>query len=269
MARNYEDWQWVRREMLAKGEAIATSLRSGVTESSTVPNLDWNVGRLAAHIVSIPQMYNRMQVSGVALPDPANPAAVQVFSDENAAMTGSTDPAALGAMLVPEIEALHDLLGDDGDAPAQWYQHELTARQVGGIAMSELLLHHVDLTGATGENRAVSRITSDQACAAFEGLFPGSVEVVNKEVARTCEGVIHIQLRGGDHWTTTITNGEVSVTKGKPTRAGFHTIADPATLLLASTGRTSQVTAALTGKIIGYGRNMGLGLRSRNLFHQL
>ena len=41
---------------------------------------------------------------------------------------------------------------------------------------------------------------------------------------------------------------------GKPSGAAAHLIADPATFVMLSLGRVSQVKAALTGKVIAYGR---------------
>ncbi len=264
-----KSWPWLQAQILAKGAAIAESLRSGVGATDPVPNLDWNVGRLGAHIVSIPQMYLQAQSGDLTFPDIDK---VDEFSDGTAAAVGTTEPHELADLLVPELQTFLAMLGDDGESPAKFYQWDLTAQQAGGVVLSELLVHHLDLIGATGEPRSVARITGDQARAAFAGLFPASQHVVNPEVARTCNGVIHIHLtgsHGGDHWTTTIAGDTAVNTPGKPAKADFHTRAEPVSLLLTSLGRTSQAKALLTGQIIGYGRKPLIGFRSQNLFHDI
>lgn len=269
MTADPKSWPWLQDQLLEKGKAIARSLRSGVEATHPVPNLDWSVGRLGAHIVSIPQMYLEAQDSALALPDFDK---VDEFSDGTAAAVGTTDPNELADILVPEIQKLIDRFGDDADALVKWYQHDITALQAGGVVLSELLAHHIDLVGATGEQPRDAAVTGDQARAAFAGLFPASRHVVNPEVARKCQGVIHIHLTGsdgGDHWTTTISGDRAVNTLGKPDKADFHTRAEPVSLLLVSLGRANPVKALLTGQIIGYGRNPLLGFRSQNLFHQL
>ncbi len=265
-----KSWPWLQAELLAKGAAIATSLRSGVAATDPVPNLEWNVGRLGAHIVSLAQFYEKAQNERLELPDFSQPSSVEEFSAATSADVGTTDPQELADMLVPELQKFIDRLGKDGDAPAKWYQHDLTVQQIGGVVLSELLVHHIDLVGATGEPKAVVKVTGDQARAAFRGLFVASGYLVNPKVARKCTGTIHIHLTGsdgGDHWTTTIANGGAVTTPGRPDDADFHTRAEPVALLLTSLGRSSQVVALLTGQIIGYGRKPLLALRSQNLFY--
>ena len=138
-------WGWLKNELAEKVEAIATSLRSGVAASSPVPNLDWNVGRLGAHLVAIPQLLLRAQDNRVELPDPSNPATVNEFSDRTAADVGTTDPLELADLLPAAMDQLLARLGDDGEAMVKWYQHDLTARELGGVVLSELMAHHIDL----------------------------------------------------------------------------------------------------------------------------
>ena len=216
--------------------------------------------------MSIPLIHGKAQESHLPFPDFDK---IDEFSDENADLVGTTDPEELADRLVPELQKYLDRLGDDGDALAKFYQHDATAIQVMGVAFSELLAHHIDLIGATGEPAGTAKITGDQARAAMNGLFPVSQYFVDPKVARKCQGVIHIHLTGsdgGDHWTTTISGDTAVASSGKPESADFHTRAEPTALFLTSLGRKSQALALLTGQIIGYGRKPLLGLRSQNLF---
>ena len=131
---------------------------------------------------------------------------------------------------------------------------------------------HIDLTGATDEPPLTAKVSGDQARACFRGLFEVSRHFVNVNVARTCQGVIHIHrtgVDGGDHYTTTLSGDTAITSVGKPERADFHTRAEPQWLLKTSLGRSSSVIAVLTGQILGYGRDPLLGLRSQKLFHQV
>ncbi len=266
MSNDPKSMAWLQDEILQKGAAIAESLRTGVGSGSAVPNLAWDVGRLGAHIVSIPLIHGKAQDSHLPFPDVGE---IDAFSDANAAEVGSTDPGELADLLVPKLQTYLDRLGDDPEASAKFYEHDANVREVAGTAYSELLLHHVDLIGATHEPASKAKISGEQARAAFRGLFPLSRHFVNTEVARKCQGVIHIHLTGsdgGDHWTTTVSGDAAVTTPGKPDKADFHTRAEPSALLRASLGRGNQVMALLTGQIIGYGRNPMLGYRSQNLF---
>ena len=265
-------WAWLQDELRAKAEAIAVSLRSGVLASDPVPGLDWNVGRLGAHMVAIPQFHLRAQDVFVGLPDVSNPAAVNQFSEQTAADVGTSDPDELASILPTAIEQLIARLGDDGSTTAKWYEHDMTVLELGGVVLSELLLHHHDLARATAQERGVAKITNEQAQAAFRGLFAASPHVVNPHVARECQGVIHIFLTGsggGEHWTTTISGETAITTPGNPPVADFHTMANPVELLLVTQGRGHEVKALLTGQIVGIGRKPKLGLKSRNLYYSL
>ena len=77
------------------------------------------------------------------------------------------------------------------------------------------------------------------------------------------DGVYHVRFRGGNDYTWTKRRGTLAIERGRPDRADARLSADPATFLLASLGRVSQVRAALSGGMIAYGlrpwRFVGLG----------
>ena len=168
-----KSWEWLQAQLVAKAEAIATSLRTGVSASDPVPNLDWNVGRLGAHIVAIPQIYLRAQDERFELPDPTSPRTVEEFSNRTAAAVGTTDSNALADLLVLAVEAMIERLGPDGHAVAKWYQHDVTVLEAGGVVLSELLAHHIDLVGATGEPKQVAKVDALRLVLGFVACLLG------------------------------------------------------------------------------------------------
>jgi hypothetical protein len=177
-------WDWLTGEVRDAAEAFVSQLRTiEATEragTTPVPNLEWNVAELTAHIISLPDVYRAQN----SLPEPFTPPDSWAdFSREARAHITSTDLSELSDQLLTELDRFLDELGPDGTTPWTLYGQATTA---GNLAAGE--------------------------------------------------------------------DGTLTVGLGKPARADCHLIADPATYLLLSLERTSQIKAALTGKMIGYGR---------------
>ncbi len=263
------DWAWLQAELIAAGGRFAESLRrcdaAGAKPTDPVPDLDWSLGRLGAHVVSIPRIHIEAQTQRLAFPQLATDA-VNAFSDERARLVGTTDLVELADLLEADMAALLETLGPDGDRTVKFYEHDHSVIGVGGIALSEVLVHHHDLSTLTGESVPISRA---QAIACLHGLFPMSTHFVDPAVARRCQGTVHIQLRGGDDWAVHIQGDGAAVVRENPTGADFHNHADPVALLMVSLGRLNPVKPLLAGKLFGWGPKPWIGMRSRDLFIQL
>ena len=247
------DWEWLCGEVRDAAAAFVSQLRTvEATEragATPVPNLEWNVAELTAHIISLPDVYRAQN----SLPEPFTPPDSWAdFSRAARAHITSIDLSELSNQLLTELDRFLEELGPDGSTPWTLYGQATTAGNLAAGILSELLLHGMDLSAITG---TTVTMTNEQALA----IIPASMALVpaflDPERILRCVGVYHMSFRGGDHYHFVVTeDGTLTVGLGKPARADCHLIADPATYLLLSLERTSQVKAALTGKMIGYGR---------------
>lgn len=254
------DWDWLRAEIRSASAAFEAQLRrladegrsaGGVAaESLRVPNLEWTVRDLAAHLVSLPQLYQDLNRAAEPFQTPAS---WPDYSRATRAHLDELDTVSLADRLQPETERLLEHLGDDGAEPWALYR-ETTVAKVGAGYLGELLMHGQDLAALTGSS---VEITTEQGHAVVAAMMTLAPAFVDPAAARRCPGVYHLRFRGGDRvqdYTYWVAAGRLSVAEGRPQRADARMVADPAAFALVAMGRMSQGRAGLTGRIIGYGR---------------
>jgi hypothetical protein len=165
-------------------------------------------------------------------------------------------------VLVSNTRDLMAELGEDGDRPVPFFGMQHTAAGVGGVLLGELLVHGLDLA------RTFHRpwtIGPDQAIAVTRGVLPSLPYVVPPAAVAQAAGVYHLHLRGGDHWAVLVSNGAVTVERSHPARADLHISAEPVTNLLVGYRRIPRWRAALTGRIVAWGRKPWLATRFATL----
>ena len=250
------DWAWLTGEVRAAAAAFVAQLRTIQATSragaTPVPNLEWDVAELTAHLISLPAVYRAQN----ALAEPfVPPESWPDFSRASRAHITSTDLGELADMLLDEVDTfLRELdgLGQSGMAPRTLYGQPTTAANLAAGMLSELILHGMDIAAITGSE---VMLTKQQALAIIPAMMALVPAFIDPERGRRCEGVYHMKFRGGDEYHFRVTeDGALSVHSGKPDKADCHLIADPATYILLGFERTGQVKAVLTGKIIAYGR---------------
>lgn len=243
------DWTWLAAEVRTVAAEFSDQLRSISDSATPVPGLDWTVAELAAHLISLPELY-RVQNS---LDGPfVAPEKWADFSVACRAHITETDPSRLADQLRDEIESWLSELGPDGGGPRLLYGQVTTGKNVTVGVLVELIMHGMDLAELTG---AKVTMTSERALAALPNMMTLVPAFIDPVVASRCVGVYHLRFRGGPEYTYRVdADGRIVVSDGKPAKADVHLVADPATFLLLSLGRTGQFKAALTGKVMAYGR---------------
>lgn len=258
-------FSWLKTEIAAAAHEFAEALRA-FDGDEEIPGLDWSVGELGAHIVSLPGFYLGM-VDGEPFVLPDDLADIAVNNAKLAEAVGTTDPLELANLVVSQFERFLDRLGVDGDVPVNWFVTQYPARCMAGAALGELVVHRADLASVAGVRM---KITGDRARAVLQGAIPVSEHYVNTEVARRAAGTYHLHIRGGEDWTVSVaTDGTARVEPGKPARADLHQHADAAALLALAYGRMSPIRAAMTMKVMAWGRKPWLAWRGRNLFQTI
>ena len=68
------------------------------------------------------------------------------------------------------------------------------------------------------------------------------------------DGTYHVHFRGGPDVTWIKRGDKLEIEAGRPAKADARLNADPAAFVMTSLGRMSDARAALTGKMVVYGR---------------
>jgi uncharacterized protein (TIGR03083 family) len=252
------DWQRLRDEITTTTATVGDYLRALPDGDLRLSRVAWSAAELGAHLVSLPRRYRRM----VAAPQPL-PASIAADNQREIDLVPQRDPAMLADLLAAEVAALLDALGDDGERPVWYFTVEHTAAGLGGIMLTELLMHGWDLADARGRPWPITRT---QAVACLRGILPAIVLLADPDVAPKATGTYHVHLRGGDDWTVRVRDGAVSVERARPHRADLHLSADPVVFLRNAYGLTSNARAVLSGGVIAWGRRPWLAARFGRLF---
>lgn len=241
------EWDQLRHDVRVAASAFAEDLRGGTEAGEQVPNLDWTVAELAAHLASLPDLYRTQHQLGQDFEPPDDWAR---FSNAARAHITTTDVDELAALVVDEIDTL--LAPDDPDEPRLLYGCRTTVYNIAAGVLTELVLHGQDLGRLTGRR---PELTRSQALAGLEQQMVLTPVFVDPAKASKLAGTYGFRFRGGLDMTYRIDQaGSLIVERGRPARADARINADPVTFLAASLGRVHPVMAALRGQIVAYGR---------------
>ncbi len=242
-----ENWNWLRREVRSAAAAFAADLR-GVTDTGVkVPNLDWSVAELGAHLAALPHLYREQHRVGVDFEPPADWAA---FSRGARAHITTTDATELADLITDGIEAL--LVPDDPNEERLLYGCRTNVYNTAAGALTECILHGQDLGTLTGRK---PRMYRRHAVAGIEQQMAITPVFVDRAKAAELAGVYGLSFRGGPDFTYRIDGGGgLAVERGRPVRADARLNADPVAFLATGLGRMHPIVAGLTGRIVAYGR---------------
>ncbi|MGH2760477.1 MAG: maleylpyruvate isomerase family mycothiol-dependent enzyme [Actinomycetota bacterium] len=253
------DWGHAREAAERATHDVAALLSEVRDPTAPVPGLDWTVGEVGAHLVTLAHGY-----AGFARGESSAVPPGQNFDDENARRLQEftiRDPQELARMLVEGSTAFHALIEADdsrmtlGDVP-------IDRGVAAGVWTGELRLHGLDIARAL---RRRWRISREDALLTTYSALPMAPHYVNGEAARGLHATYEIRFRGGETIAMRFDDGRLTVTRGRTAKADCRISADPEAALLIGYGRISRWTAALKGKVVGWGRKPWLLLRFNDL----
>lgn len=244
-----EEYDWLRSEVRTGAQRFAGQLGTIGDASRSVPNLDWTVGELAAHIVSMPPLYRSQHEIGLDFTPPDDWAA---FSVDARAGIDTSDLDALGGQVEAAATELLSDLGDDPHRERLVYGQRTTSANVAAGFVAELLLHGQDLAALTGA--AGPQVTHRHAHAAIAQSMRLAPAFVDRDRARKVDGRYHLGFRNGADYTWAVEDGIVTTSEGRPDEADARMRADALAFFMVSMGRANEIRAALTGKIFVFGR---------------
>ena len=246
--RRLTDWNWLRGEVTSAIDAFVGQL-DGLSGREQVPNLEWTVAELTAHLASLPQLYEQQDAIGEAFEPPSDWAQ---FSIDARSHIATDDLPEVAGVLRASMASFLDRV-EDPDRTRWLYGQRTTDRNVAGAFLVELIMHGQDLGRLTG---AKPRLTRAHAHAGLPNVMAIAPSFIDADKARSVAGTYHLGFRGdGGDWAYVISPaGALAVSEGRPARADARMNADPAAFLLVSLGRLNPYLAALKGQSIAYGR---------------
>jgi uncharacterized protein (TIGR03083 family) len=166
---------------------VGDLLRAAPAAATPVPGTTWSVGKLGAHLVSVPRRYRRMIEDEVPFPEK-----LSAMNEAEIDAVGVTDPPELADLLESEIARLLVLLGNNGNRAVPFFGMQHTVAGVGGVMLGELLLHGVDLARSL---QRPWRLQRQQAVAITRGLLPSlPYAALNRHHAGTRAGSVRSEL---------------------------------------------------------------------------
>jgi uncharacterized protein (TIGR03083 family) len=256
-------WKATRAAVAATGERFAALVAA--SDARTMATADWSVADTAAHVASIAFMYTHI----VRFDAPAIPAIHEHFLATNVDKVADLNARTLGlfaerdpATLVERLRAdLDDILAVtenvDPATPVSWLgDSKVPICGVFAHLINELQIHGRDIARATGTPWSTSPA---DAALFFEVFF---VELLRHDVGHLLENDeppsdrrIAVDFRS--RYTTPVTivlhHGRVSVEEPGD-NADVRIFFDPPALNLMLFHRMSKPRAALTGKVVVWGR---------------
>jgi uncharacterized protein (TIGR03083 family) len=134
-----------------------------------------------------------------------------------------------------------------------------TFAEASGLLLGEILVHGYDVAQALHQPWA---ITGREATAIFDGILPILPLLYEGSATGGKTFDIDVRLRGRGRGVGLHCEPDaLTISDGSPSRASVHISADPVAWLLVGYGRRSQMAAALTGKVVAWGRKPWLAAK--------
>ncbi len=219
-----------------------------------VPGMEWNVGQLVAHVYGITDLYAQLTQAAEPTPFPDD---FDAWSNERVSDVDGIDLAAVADQMRFRAASLVDELGDDADRLVNFWGGQQPVYVVTGTWLSELVMHSYDLSEAIG---AHYRVEAPDARRALDALLQFGLDYTNDEVVANNTGTVCLKIRGGRTYRFDFDGRVVTMARAAASSPDWTISADPSALLMVAWGRENPAKAALTGKVIGWGRNPALGL---------
>lgn len=240
-------------------DAFAELLRDASPEMS-IPNLDWNVGELGAHVLAGFRAYALAATAGIEVWSD-----LQDGSAENERLLRQTperDTTVIANALPGAMKALHEIWRSRANESVMWSAGlRLPVASVAGLQLGDVLVHGWDLARALRRKWVIQSSDAANALGAAFSIAPHFVA----PAAATFTGTFEIRLRGDGTYTLAFELGSLNVSNSSSANADCRLRANPRTLLLTAYGRLSVWRAALSGGIIASGKKAWLAPRFKSL----
>jgi len=265
MARN--DWTAIRTALEEVSARCADLLRD--TQDGTVRAVgEWSVGEVGAHLVEVSVLDTAFATGAPPPPEwtdvyaEAATASIDTVNDLNAlalSVVRERSPRALASRVEDQVgRLLSETSTADGSEQVAWLGGtKVPLEAVLAHMLSELFVHGNDVARAT---RRSFPLPASQASLIFTGFLtallrsPDAATFGGERSSHIRPVGVEFRLRGGPRLTLVSTEEGVRVEDPGEASADVLVTADPGALWLVMTGRTNPLRAALSRRVIVWGR---------------
>jgi uncharacterized protein (TIGR03083 family) len=242
---------------------VTALLRDVVNGAQRVPQLEWTIAEVAAHLWSGVTMY-----TGLLEGRPHSWTAIDSRAETNAAIIAEIqerDPTALAALIDRDAPAMVAAYRAHGAKPITYlFGTPASATTALACMAGEFLVHGWDIARAVAVPWPITPADAMVVTRAVCEVLPMFVA----PGAANFQDTYEVSLRGGPIITMSFSNGRLALAEGKATRPDCRISANPSSFLLSTYGRLGLWSPAFKGQMLAYGRKPWLVLRLPSLLRQ-
>lgn len=250
--------------LAATTSRVSRILRWADDPAVRVPHLDWTVGEVGAHLVSIARAYTNATQEGVAVgPD------VTKGDENNARLITNTPERSLSDLAdaldacTAEFVAANAQLSRQQDVPF-YGDLRITAGCAAKLLLYDWLVHGWDVATTLGHKWRIDATDARLALDAFPEIMP---LIVKDGGASRLTATYEMRIRGSRPYFLRFDSGVPTVSSDRGCRrVDCYISAAPSPYLLVSAGRGGRWRPILTGQIVAYGRRPWLANKFESIF---
>lgn len=224
----------------------------------------WTITDTFGHVAMEPSRYRDLATGNGDWPRRA--ADLPAFNARQIAELSTRDRHELGEKLLADLDSLLDTVAGFGDvAPMMHFDGDqlIRADVALGTLIGEFVVHGYDIACALHAPWPIDAAVVPMIIRGQHQVMPGWV---NAQDSDGHTATYEFRLRGLESYIYEFTGGSLAVNPDRPRTVDVHTSVEPVTGLLLSYGRCSPIRAALSGKILAWGRKPWLAPRFTQRF---
>lgn len=241
-------------------EQLIALVRSAPDPAAPVPATPpWTITDVFGHVAMEPGRYRDLALGGGHWP--ARAADLPAFNNAQIADLPTRNIDELAAILRRDLQAFINTIQHLADPQALMMfdgDQRIRVDRSLGTLIGEFVVHGHDIARATGRRWPIDPDLVPMILTGLHQVMPGWV---NPATAAGHTATYQVRLRGGPAHTYRFQTGQLTIDPPGPGHIDAHISAAPVTWLLLGYGRCNPLRAALTGKILAFGRRPWLAPR--------